>query len=76
MSSSTRIQFLLSVRDVLLNAGSAAAFKFARSAYEAGRIDPRDVAEVFLAVQSGSCRFLESLCARPPGGYRFALGHG
>lgn len=76
MSSHTRIQFLLSIRDILLKSGPAAAFQFARSAYEAGQIDPRDIAEVFLAVESGSDRFLESLSARPPGGYRFALAQG
>ncbi len=62
---------LLHIRDLLDYAGPADAVQATRAAYEAGRIDARDVPEVFLALRARSTDFFDKLCARAPGGSRF-----
>lgn len=67
----TRAQSLLQIRDVLTSSGPAAAVQTARAAYETGRIDARDVPEVYLALQARAGSFFEKLSADVPGGLRF-----
>ncbi len=57
----TRLATLLRIREQLAREGLSAALRTARSAYEAGHIDARDVPEVFMALKSGSWRFLDQL---------------
>lgn len=55
----TRIATILLIRDQFAHEGLSAAASRARAAYEAGQIDALDVPEVFMALKSGSWRFLE-----------------
>lgn len=71
-----RAQSLLHIRDILDLSGPADAVAETRAAFEAGRIDARDVPEVFLALRARSGAFFESLSARAPGGSRFPFKRG
>ncbi len=66
-----RAQALLQIRDVLIGVGPAAAVQATRNAFEAGRIDARDVPEVYLALRARSRSFLEELSKHAPGDSRF-----
>jgi hypothetical protein len=69
--NSVRAQTLLQIRDVLIGSGPAAAVQATRTAYESGRIDARDVPEVYLALQARSRSFFEVLSKHAPGDSRF-----
>jgi len=71
-----RAQSLLHIRDILDLSGPADAVAETRAAFEAGRIDARDVPEVFLALRARSGQFFESLSSRAPGGSRFPFKRG
>lgn len=60
----TRITTLLEIRDQFYHDGLSAAVRHARAAFEAGQIDAMDVPEIFMALKSGSWRFLDHLGAR------------
>lgn len=66
-----RTQSLLQIRDVLVRVGPAAAVQATRDAFEAGRIDARDVPEVYLALRARSGGFFDELSTHAPGGSRF-----
>jgi hypothetical protein len=61
---STRVATLLQIREQFTQEGLSAAVLSTRAAYEAGRIDKVDIPEVFIALKSGSWRFLERLGVR------------
>ncbi|GAB1489004.1 hypothetical protein MASR2M8_14550 [Opitutaceae bacterium] len=60
----TRIATLLEIRDEFQHEGLSAAVRHARAAYEAGQIDAMDIPEIFMALKSGSWRFLDQLRGR------------
>ncbi|MBK8857005.1 MAG: hypothetical protein IPN11_04770 [Opitutaceae bacterium] len=66
-----RAQTLLQIRDVLIGSGPAAAVQATRTAFESGRIDARDVPEVYLALRARSRSFFEELGKSAPGNSRF-----
>ncbi len=57
----SRIAALTLIRDQYHNEGRVAAICRARAAFDAGQIDPLDVPEVFIALKTGSWRFLDQL---------------
>jgi len=56
---STRIATIVQIRDEFHHEGRVAAIQRARSAFDAGLIDALDVPEIFMALKTGSWRFLE-----------------
>ena len=69
----TRIHSLALIRSVWRNAGPILATHVARLAFATGRLDRRDVPEVFLALKAGSESFLGELSSHPPGSRRFPV---
>jgi hypothetical protein len=67
----TRTFSLALIRRVWRQAGPVLATQVARVAFAAGRLDRRDVPEVFLALKAGAEPFLEELSRHPPGARRF-----
>jgi len=60
----TRIEALTLIRDEFQSEGPVAAISRARAAFEAGLIDRMDVPEVFIALKTGSSRYLDQICRR------------
>lgn len=56
---STPPEILSQIRHGFLQAGLGAAVELTRAAFESGQIDPRDIADIFLALRSGSWRHFE-----------------
>ncbi len=56
---STHPKILVQIRSYHANAGLGAALRVTRAAFESGQIDPLDMAEIFLALRSGSWDFFE-----------------
>lgn len=67
-----RNRTLDSISLALRTAGFGAAARLARTAFEEGVLDSRDVPEVLLALRAGEHGFIQSLRNSPPGTMRFA----
>lgn len=67
-----RNRSLDSISLALRTAGFGAAARLARSAFEQGMLDSRDLPEVLLALRAGEHGFLQSMRNSPPGTVRFA----
>ena len=56
---STHPDILTQIRTTYFAHGLGPALHTARVAYVSGRIDPRDIAEIFLALRTGSWAYFE-----------------